>query len=229
MTRVGDFDEQDEEEIRRLRDSTGREVPADWQPSPETLRTIWGEGEALRTEEVVDVECFTDAPEMRNVLREEFRQEMASMSLHERGAWGEQAVIEEAKARGHRVLSEHAETATTPGYDCVSWDAHIGTLHVWEAKNYSWDEQTDRCGVAQSAGAWEAEKALPNVEKFLNDLPLDDPERKMIIQALDKNQAEWHLRLGPDTDFASALNPPGRGLHDIRRYAYGYMLRLRPP
>ncbi len=227
MTRVSDLHEEEQKEIH-LRELSGDEVSPDWRPKPETSQAIWGEGKMEEAEQNVDMDCFTDAPEMEKGFRNEFRQEMASMSPLERGEWGEKAVVEEAEARGHRVISEHSESATTPGYDCVSWDSRFETLHVWEAKNYSWDDQAEKYGTVLSCGAWEAERVLPNVEKFLNELPPDDPERGAIMQALDKNRAEWHLRLGPDTDFAFVPHPPGAGMHDIRRYGYGYMLRVRP-
>jgi len=225
MTTVGDWDEEKDQELRRLREVSEEKVRADWQPGPETLQAIWGEGKTQEAEEIGDIERFTDPPEMERDLRNKFRQEMDSLSALERGAWGEKAVVEEARDRSHRILSEHTETPTTPGYDCVSWDGR--TLHIWEAKNYSWNEQVDSPGIAQSASAWEAERSLPNVENFLSELPLDDPERRTIARAVDENRVEWHLRLGPDTDSAFVPRPPGHGDYDVRRYSYGYMLRIR--
>jgi hypothetical protein len=155
-----------------------------------------------------------------------FRDKMTILSRVERGAWGERAVLGEARGHGHRVLLEHDGAATTPGYDCVSWDGR--TLHIWEAKNYSaTDAEAPR--VVRELNALDAEKRPVNVAQALRDLPADDPDRPAIVAAIQENHVQWHIRLGPDTDISfGPLDDLGWEDVDARQYSHTEFLRLAP-
>jgi len=157
-----------------------------------------------------------------------FRDAMAVQSALERGAWGERAVAREARQGGHRVLLEHRGAATTPGYDCVSWDGE--TLHVWEAKNYS-AKETGQASLVSQFGAFDAEKRRANVAQFLSDLPSDDADRAAIVQAIQQNRVQWHVRLGPDTTSQpEALLDVEWDIVDLSWYDYDEMMQsFEPP
>jgi hypothetical protein len=156
-----------------------------------------------------------------------FREAMAGLSSGERGAWGEHAVLNEARGHGHRILLEHGGVATTRGYDCVSWDGR--TLHIWEAKNYSATE-AGSTSVVRELSALDPEKRLANVAQFLRDLSVDDPDRPAILKAIQEDQVQWHIRLGPDTDLSlTPLESLGWGNVEARQYSYEELLRLAAP
>jgi len=156
--------------------------------------------------------------------QEAFRSIMADLSSHERGSWGEQAVLDEAKRYGHRILLKHeGKKATAPGYDCVSWDGH--TLHLWEAKNYSAKE--GKKGIVRELGALDVAKRLANAKQFLKDLSVDDPERPAIAQAIEQDRVQWHIRLGPDTDISfKPLDELVWGSVDVHWYSYKEMMQV---
>jgi hypothetical protein len=150
-----------------------------------------------------------------------FRDRMETMSNHERGMWGEAAAVNEARMLQHRILLAHRDV-TTPGYDCVSWDGQ--NLHIWEAKNYS-AKSSDLAGIVRDLGALDVRKRLTSVAQFLLSLTEDDSERVAIGKAIQVDQVQWHIRLGPDTDIAFApLEELDWGSVEVQRYDYEYML-----
>jgi hypothetical protein len=192
------------------RDERG-DVPRSWRPSATTIAAISGEGTSPSASEGDTA-----------TQQAEFRREMARKTPQEKGAWGERAVAEEARGHGHRILAEHPpDVSTIKGYDCVSWDERTQTLHIWEAKNCSAGNKVD------NFGALDMEKRLASVKQFMRDLPTDDPDRPQISEAIQRNQVQWHIRFGPDTDAPIA---PVEQLKldnvDFRQYSYTRMLRL---
>lgn len=193
------------------RDERG-DVPRSWHPSATTIAAISGEDTSPSSSEG-DI----------STQQAEFRREMAQKTPQEKGAWGERAVVTEAREYEHRILREHPpHESNIKGYDCVSWDERTQTLHIWEAKNYSAGNKVD------DFGALDMEKRLASVRQFMKDLPTDDPDRPQISEAIQRNQVHWHIRFGPDTDAPIA---PVEQLKldnvDFRQYSYARMLRLR--
>lgn len=148
--------------------------------------------------------------------QERFQSAMASLDSKGRGAWGEQQLRREIARLEHRVLLMH-EKPTTPGYDGVSWDGH--TVHIWEVKNYS--HTTQEVG---DLSALENRRLAPNVAQFLQDL-VNDSDHPAIIQAVQNNAVQVHIRLGPDTDISFIpLNSLDWPSVDVKQYNYEQML-----
>jgi hypothetical protein len=187
------------------------DIPSDWEPSPETIEAISGKKMLPGPTDIADVPAQKQA----------FRDSMSTMTSQERGEWGEHAVLAEARGHGHRILVEHADKSTIRGYDCVSWDGRTQTLHIWEVKNYSFDEAKDKAGVVQTLSALDA-------DKILGELPADDPDRTAIVEAVQQNRVQCHIRLGPDTDvsFTPLDRLVGWGNVDAKQYNYAEMLRV---
>jgi hypothetical protein len=180
------------------------------------------------------VDALNESPDLHGLddeicfqtYQKEFRNEMQTLSAQERGAWGEFVVSSEVKKLGQRILLEHANQSTLSGYDCVSWDSRNKVLHVWEAKNYSADQE--RFGLVNDFSALDFEKRKERVEKFLKWLPIDDPERIPIVNAIQDNHVQCHIRLGPDTDVKiTPLEKLEWDSLDVKQYNYAEMLKLR--
>ena len=149
-------------------------------------------------------------------FQELFQSAMARLDRQGRGAWGEQQIHREIDRLEHRVLLMH-ENPTTPGYDGVSWDGH--TVHIWEVKNYS--HTTQEVG---DLSALENRRLAPNVAQFLQGL-VNDNEHTAIIQAVQNNAVQVHIRLGPDTDISFVpLNRLDWSNVDVKQYTYEQML-----
>ncbi|MCX7840843.1 MAG: hypothetical protein N2559_15520 [Anaerolineae bacterium] len=148
-----------------------------------------------------------------------FRNAMAEMSAQERGEWGERAVLQEARNHGHQILVEHHDKTTTPGYDCVSWDGK--SLHIWEAKNWS--------GTVTDLSAITPERMRANVEQLLDHIA-NHPERASIVDAIQNDRVQWHIRVGPDADVSfKPLESLGWDNVEVRQYSYDEMLKLYVP
>lgn len=151
--------------------------------------------------------------------QEQFRHHMAQLDRSGRGGWGEQQLRREITQLEHRVLLMH-EQPTTPGYDGVSWDGQ--TVHVWEVKNYSHSTLD-----VENLGALEDRRLVPNVAQFLRNLP-DDPDHSAIAAAIQANEVQVHIRLGPDTDISFApLDQLAWPNVEVKQYSYEQMLDAR--
>lgn len=151
--------------------------------------------------------------------QEQFRHHMAHLDSSGRGGWGERQLRREITRLEHRVLLMH-EQPTTPGYDGVSWDGQ--TVHVWEVKNYSHSTQD-----VENLGALEDRRLVPNVAQFLKNLP-DDPDHSAIAAAIQANEVQVHIRLGPDTDISfRSLDQLAWPNLDVKQYSYEQMLEAR--
>jgi hypothetical protein len=159
--------------------------------------------------------------------REIFRDVMKDLRPHERGEWGEQMVLDEARSLGHRILLEHNNAVTTPGYDCVSWDGR--RVHVWEAKNLSASENGQARDVS-NLNAVAPERRWTNLKHFLRHIR-DDLEHDSIREAVRQHRWELHIRYGPDTNvpgrLMDQLQGPWEGKVDERQYTYAEVLRIR--
>jgi len=212
-------DDNEENEILRISEPAAEDdVPKRWRPSQDTI-------EAISQRPVLPSLSDTTSASIQGKA---FREEMAAMTKQERGTWGERAVIAEAQSYGHRILSEHADKSNTPGYDCVSWDARTHTLHIWEAKNRSATNESDDSTTEYKLGALDIEKRLASAKRFMKDLPVDDPDRQEIVEAVEQNHVQCHIRLGPDTDISFApLDKLEWDSVDVKQYNYAEMLRVR--
>lgn len=81
-----------------------------------------------RTSEQIDKRTLTRDAE-RQIMGRDF-------SKSEKGEIGEQAMLNDARRQGHKVLMEHADNSNARGFDGVFWDAKERQLIVAEAKNY---------------------------------------------------------------------------------------------
>lgn len=151
--------------------------------------------------------------------QEQFRDHMAHLDSSGRGGWGERQLRREITQLEHRILLMH-EQPTTPGYDGVSWDGQ--TVHVWEVKNYSRSTPN-----VENLGALEDRRLVANVAQFLKNLP-DDPDRSAIAAAIQANEVQIHIRLGPDTDISlRPLDQLTWSNVDVKQYSYEQMLEVR--
>lgn len=206
----------DQEEIKQVQELPKEEkMLRNWRPSHETIEAISGKARPAPS----------DVTET-HVHQRPFRDAMSAITPHERGEWGERAVITEAQGYGHRILSEHADTPTAKGYDCVSWDGQ--TIHVWESKNYSAHE-SDHARDVSDLNAVSRERRWENLKQVLQDIH-GDAEEKQIREAIRQHRWELHIRCGPDTNIprslVSKLQEPWEGKVDERQYTYAEMVRI---
>lgn len=73
----------------------------------------------------------------RTLTRDVARQIMGrDFSNSEKGEIGEQAMLNDARRQGYKVLMEHADNPNAQGFDGVFWDTKERQLIVAEAKNH---------------------------------------------------------------------------------------------
>jgi len=185
-----------------------------------------GLSEALAHPECLGSRLARISPEDR-CRAAEFSERMRDMTRAEKGSWGERAVVAEARADGHTIISGHPDTPTRSGFDCVSFDERRDHLHIWEAKNFEGGTVTE-----DTMKAWRTRRTRPNWEEVLQSVRGTDLEPR-IKQAVNEGRVTFHVRIGPDTkishDYLTELQTasfPG-GRYDFRQYTAEEMLRHR--
>ncbi len=161
-----------------------------------------------------------------------FRETMSELHSRQRGAWGEKA-CRQAIPRDHHVISGHFLKPTNSGFDLVSWDEPTKTIHIWEAKNYSFNEKLEQPGRVANNGAWSEQRLEANkvevgakiekirdelhaqaVEKYRLQAPVDRDARlarlterydRMLDALRDPRRVKWHFCYGPDSSITPRL------------------------
>lgn len=171
--------------------------------------------------------------------QQQFRSMFSKLDKVQKGAWGERAVVNEAKNAGHRILLGHSENPTEQGFDCVSYELENNTLHIWEAKNFG---ETTSAVNSDKMTAWhdetksgtkyaDAREGYARNWKKILDSTSNTTMRDAIKQSISDGRVIYHVRIGPDTRISGnykheleAAQVPG-STYEWKQYTYADMLK----